>query len=511
MSITTTLLQRTTLFSLVSASILITGCASILNKDNHTLMLYSEPSGATVHVNGNQKGTTPFTYVYTPDDGEEVTMEFRLTGYRATTLTVKPGTNSTVLFADAMLLGIPYIVDRKSPNLYTMPAKEYKVQMYKEVKEELSRFVVPIAGVDISLGTKPDLGKFSGKKITMDKDGVFKDLNYPETFTAAITSGLKDSWMETRTVRLGTTKGDEAVQRSKIYMRPEIKKVTADLKGRKENCNGEVTMEIDWKFLSGTAKDSLLFSQATNNSYTVSSANVRDVLTNAMTHFARLLLEDPTLHERIGKAYGTGLLLSKGKEMTITRPQPIAFEGRKNMFGALVKAVVTIQTENGHGSGFLVSNDGYLITNEHVVNGESQVKVKFEQGFTLDGQVLKSNKDFDLALIKVSATDLPALTIGDDKELSLGEEIYAIGTPLDASLGQSLTRGILSGRREIEGFQFLQTDVSINPGNSGGPLVDENGKVVGVATMKISGKGLEGLGFGVPISKALEMLNLTIQ
>ncbi len=502
--------STSTAFS-IAAALLFSGCASILNKGDHSVTLYSDPAGATVHVNGNQKGTTPFTYDYSPEDGEEVTIELRLTGYRATTLTIRPSMNGGVLFADAMLLGIPYMVDRKSADLYDLPVKEYRVQMYKEVKEDLSHYVVPIAGMDITLGARPDLGKFGGRKITMDKDGIFKDLNYADPLTSAITSGLKGSWMETRAVRLGTTKGDEAVQRSKIYMRPELKKVRADLKGKKDNCHGQMELAVDWKFLSGTAKDSILFTHSTNTIYYVSSSNVRDLVTNAMTHAARLLLEDPELHDRIAAAYGAGLVLSKGKEMTLAKPAPIAFEGRKDMFTALVKAVVTIQTENGHGSGFLVTNDGYMITNEHVVKGESQVKVKFEQGFTLDGQILKTNKDFDLALIKVSATDLPALSIGDDQALSLGEEIYAIGTPLDASLGQSLTRGILSGRREIEGFHFLQTDVSINPGNSGGPLVDENGKVVGVATMKISGKGLEGLGFGVPISKALEMLNLTIQ
>jgi S1-C subfamily serine protease len=122
--------------------------------------------------------------------------------------------------------------------------------------------------------------------------------------------------------------------------------------------------------------------------------------------------------------------------------------------------------------------------------------------------VVKVNRDFDLCLLKVQASDIAAMAIGDDKTLLLGEELYAIGTPLGLELGQSVSRGIMSGRREIEGRQYLQTDVSINPGNSGGPLIDENGQVVGVATLKISGKGLEGLGFGVPISVALEMLNV---
>ena len=122
--------------------------------------------------------------------------------------------------------------------------------------------------------------------------------------------------------------------------------------------------------------------------------------------------------------------------------------------------------------------------------------------------MVKVNKDFDVALVKVAGNDLPALSIGDDEAVQLGEELFAIGTPLDEQLGQSVTRGIMSGRREIEGRKYLQTDVSINPGNSGGPLIDGDGKVVGIATMKVKATGVEGIGFGVPISTALEMLNI---
>jgi S1-C subfamily serine protease len=260
--------------------------------------------------------------------------------------------------------------------------------------------------------------------------------------------------------------------------------------------------------MSALGKDSILVSIPQRTTYYANGDRPADVVNAAITHAARLFAEEEGLQERLGTHYGTSIALSKGGEVVLSTPPPIAFNSRREMIPALVKAVVTIQTDAGHGSGFMVSSDGYLITNEHVVGKESIVRVKFEQGFTLDAQVMKVNKDFDLALVKVQATDLPALTIGDDSILMLGEELFAIGTPLDATLGQSVSRGVLSGRRELDGRSYLQTDVSINPGNSGGPFIDVDGKVVGVATMKISGKGLEGLGFGVPISVALEMLNI---
>jgi S1-C subfamily serine protease len=491
-------------------ALLLAGCAGILNKGNHSMVISSEPSGATLYLNGSARGTTPYTYVYALEEGEDLQFEVRMTGYLPTTLSVRPGRSEGVLFADAMLLGIPYIVDSRSPDLYKLPVKEVVLHLYKEQREDLARYAVPVTELQLDLGDKPVYGTYQKKPITL-KDATFRDLKYVETLTSSLTGGFKNTWMDARTVRVGTSRGDEAIQRAKFFLRPVLRSVRGDLTGQTNRCNGTVDLVIDWNFMSSTARDSMLFSTTTRTTYRAYHASHSAVLSEAVTHAARLLTEDLELHKRLGAAYGAGLVLSKGSSIMLNQPKPIAFQGRKDMISALVKAVVTIQTERGHGSGFLVTNDGYLITNEHVVRDENRVRVKFEQGFTMDAEVLKVNKDHDLALLKVNATDLPALLIGNDSELLLGEEIFAIGTPLDATLGQSVTRGVLSGRRELDGFQFLQTDVSINPGNSGGPLLDETGKVVGVATMKISGKGFEGLGFGIPISKALEMLNVTFQ
>jgi hypothetical protein len=497
------------LLSVLLAMLFAPGCASILNKGNDQVVFSSEPSGATVRVNGFEKGTTPFTYNYRPDDGREVIFEFHTPGHRTTTVTMRPGMQKSVIFADAMLLGIPWLVDHNSPNLYTMPAREYQVRLYKEMRDDLPRVVVPLAGVITQLGERPDLGTLQRKRITL-KDPIFRELGYADPLGSAMVTGLKDSWMTTRLVRSGTTKGDEAIRSAKVYLRPVISQVKADLMGKISNCSGTMDLAIDWRFHS-SHNDSLLFSTVTNTRYMVSAARGHEVLNDAVTHAARVLLEDETLNERLAGVRSAGMAMAKGGQIQLKKPLPVQFAGRKDMMSALVKAVVTIQTEKGHGSGFVITNDGHVITNEHVVGRDGQVKVKFEQGFTLTGEVLKTNKDHDLALIKVDAADLPALAIGNDAELMLGEEIFAIGTPLDAALGQSVSRGILSGRRDLDGLQFLQTDVSINPGNSGGPLIDENGTVVGVATMKISGQGMEGLGFGVPISRALEMLNITMK
>ncbi len=489
----------------------LSGCASIINaKGTQSLTINSAPSAAVVYMNGNEKGTTPYVYTYAPDDGEEVLFELRLPGHQSATMNLRPERNNAVLFADAMLLHIPYLADKNAPRLYYLPANEITVDLYKEQGEVAMRHMLPIVGFTSELVNRSDLGKVYNKAVKLDKESPFRDLSQPELLGSSVANGLRNSWLDARVVRQGTTKGDEAVQKAKMYLRPAIRSFKAELQGERNKCYGPVVLEMDWNILSALAIDSTLVSVPQRTTYHAKGERPIDVVNLAITHAARLFVEEEGLQERLMGHYGSSIALSKGGEVSIAVPDPILFNSRREMIPALVKAVVTIQTDGGHGSGFMVSSDGYLITNEHVVGNESMVRVRFEQGFNLDAQVVKVNKDFDLALLKVQANELPALTIGDDSILMLGEELFAIGTPLDATLGQSVSRGVLSGRRELDGRNYLQTDVSINPGNSGGPFIDVDGKVVGVATMKISGKGLEGLGFGVPISVALEMLNINM-
>jgi len=488
--------------------LLFSGCAGLTKSGQTTTVITTEPPSAIVRVNGAERGTTPFTYTYDPADGDKVLFDLELAGYDKTAITMRPKRNNTLLFMDAMLLQIPYIVDHKSTKMYTLPLPEYKLQLFKEVDKDAERVIVPVTGADVVTFDK-SIGTLNSKPILTATDQIAQDLKEPDLLASAMVAGLRETWVDARSVRKGTTKGDETIQKAKLYLRPKVQVVAATLTGSRKVSSGTVEIEVDWQFFSSVRKDSLLFSKTTHTIYLAMEENSRDLLGQALRQAARWLSEDPTLKELIGTNMTNVIMANKGDEMRLKAPLPIPFEGRKDMLAALVKAVVTISTDKGHGSGFLISNDGYLVTNAHVVENETSPKVKFEQGFTLDAQVVKLNKDIDLALLKVPATDLPALKIGKDAELMLGEEIFAIGTPLDASLGQSVSRGVLSGKREIEGRTFLQTDVTINPGNSGGPFIDETGAVVGMATMKISGKGLEGLGFGVPISVILEMLNIT--
>lgn len=489
------------------AGVLLSGCASMLNSGKQSLQVESTPSGATVYENGAEVGLTPYVYTYDKGSGDKVSLELRKDGMDPVAFEVKPTVKNSVMLVDALLLGIPYIVDGSSNKLYTFPVPTMSKNLYKAMPKDRQQLDLPITVLENSLGSKANVGKLGAHQLTVDSKEL-GDLRYPESATSAILRGMNNTYLVGHSVRLGTQKGDEDARSAKLVLRPLLKKVDMQLSENDGNAYGNVHLEFDWRFYSGIDKDSLLFTISKATNWPVYGARTRDVFSDAVQDAARQLVDEADLYDRISSTYSAGLVRSKGENLKLATPAPIVFAERRNMIPSLVKGVVTVEVKDGHGSGFLITQDGYILTNAHVVGNDALVKVRFEQGFTLDGQVVKVNKDFDVALVKVAGNDLPALTIGVDAAVQLGEELFAIGTPLDEQLGQSVTRGIMSGRREIEGRKYLQTDVSINPGNSGGPLIDSDGHVVGIATLKVKATGVEGIGFGVPISTALEMLNI---
>ncbi len=165
--------------------------------------------------------------------------------------------------------------------------------------------------------------------------------------------------------------------------------------------------------------------------------------------------------------------------------------------------------ESGAGSGVIISADGYIITNNHVIEGASKITVRLTTGTEYEAKLIGTDSQSDIAVLKVEATDLPYATIGDSSKLAVGEEVLAIGNPL-GSLGGSVTNGIISALdREItidgQKMQLLQTNAAINPGNSGGGLFNMSGELIAIVNAKSYGDAIEGLGFAIPINYAHEV------
>jgi S1-C subfamily serine protease len=183
----------------------------------------------------------------------------------------------------------------------------------------------------------------------------------------------------------------------------------------------------------------------------------------------------------------------------------------KNEYGGLsklVESVVTIQTDISQGTGFIISEDGYLLTNYHVIEGFDDVNIIFSNGFSFIAKVIRVSEDRDLALLKIDGKGFKPLILVNSDSLDLGEDVVAIGTPADINYSQTITKGIVSGNRLLEGKKYIQTDVSISPGNSGGPLVNSKGEVVGVITAKVVGEGIEGIGFAIPTNDVFSELKI---
>jgi serine protease Do len=186
---------------------------------------------------------------------------------------------------------------------------------------------------------------------------------------------------------------------------------------------------------------------------------------------------------------------------------------------ALVKqigeAVVQVRTPEGLGSGFFINADGYLITNFHVIEGETEISVEvyhqrngqLQRDTYKQVRIVAINKFHDLALLHIEDKNAPTfkyVALGNSDALNVGDAVFAIGSPL--GLERTVTSGILSTKtRELEGELYLQTSTQINPGNSGGPLFNLTGEVVGVTNMKITSG--EGLGFAIPVELVKNFLD----
>jgi serine protease Do len=178
-----------------------------------------------------------------------------------------------------------------------------------------------------------------------------------------------------------------------------------------------------------------------------------------------------------------------------------------NIFGQ------SVQTASA-GSGFIITTDGYIVTNHHVIADANSVKVTLYNGDSYNATIVGSDEDYDIAVLKINATGLQAVTLGDSDTLNVGDHVLAIGNPL-GELTFSMTGGMVSCVNRainVDGtpFNMIQTDTSINPGNSGGPLLNSYGEVIGIVSAKYSSDGssesVEGLGFAIPINDVAAMI-----
>ena len=210
-------------------------------------------------------------------------------------------------------------------------------------------------------------------------------------------------------------------------------------------------------------------------------------------------------------------------EITATR-QNTAMEGLPdslrqffgNQFGGMLPPrSMGPQVEHGIGSGVVITKDGYILTNNHVVDGAKEVKVTLTDGRDFTAKVIGRDPKTDIAVVKIDADNLPIVSLADSSKVKVGDVVLAVGNPF--GVGQTVTEGIVSamnrGNMGIEDYEdFIQTDAAINPGNSGGALVDIDGRLIGINTAILSDSGgSQGVGFAVPSDLARTVMESLVK
>jgi serine protease Do len=174
-----------------------------------------------------------------------------------------------------------------------------------------------------------------------------------------------------------------------------------------------------------------------------------------------------------------------------------------------------VPRQQGIGSGVITTKDGYILTNNHVVDGADEVKVTLQDGREFNAKVIGRDPKTDIAVIKVDAKDLPALPMADSEKVEVGDVVLAVGNPF--GIGQTVTTGIVSATGRAGGIgldyeDFIQTDAAINPGNSGGALVDVEGRLIGINTAILSRSGgNQGIGFAIPVNLARDVMDKLVK
>jgi len=271
---------------------------------------------------------------------------------------------------------------------------------------------------------------------------------------------------------------------------------------------GDSSMKIDWQIYSPIKKQIVARASTSGTAHLDNSiqggyqrllveafaSNVRDLAQNASF---RTALTGP-------KALTAGFVMP-GQQSKISLSGSLKAPARR--IEDAVGSVVMLANGIGTGSGVLISDDGYVLTNAHVVGDEKTLRVRWSDKIETLGEVIRVAKDRDVALVKTNPRERTPLAIKRGA-VSPGQRVYAIGTPLDKAFQSSVSSGVVSGNRIIDGLRYIQSDTPVTHGSSGGALLDEKGSVIGLTDLGIEKDGPTGINLFIPIGDAMDFLSL---
>lgn len=275
--------------------------------------------------------------------------------------------------------------------------------------------------------------------------------------------------------------------------------------GATESDNDLAVCRVESKFsVLSISGDTLYSKNIIQKSTVMQQSNPMMALADALERALLKILDDPALFESFANDEKARKEESTLDHIVINSPSSVS-----SGIADFLQSTVTVMSKDAYGSGCVISNDGYIVSNFHVVGNEKEVEVVLYLGDTIKAEVIRINRDFDLALLKANMSNIKAFSLKQTQQVKLADKVYVVGTPADLSLGQSVSSGIISAKRNLFGKDYYQTDARVNRGNSGGALVNQNGELIGIVSSKISGLGVEGIGFAIPVKYIEDNLRVT--
>jgi len=275
--------------------------------------------------------------------------------------------------------------------------------------------------------------------------------------------------------------------------------------------SGEMSVTVEWSVFNTLTKN-IVLNETITGYYKLEKPEKEGITTvfeNAFAISSENFAKSNKLRNlAVGKKIVAASDNNSKKEIKITQGK----SQKEFNINNLRSNIVTIRIGQGHGSGFFIGNNGYLLTNAHVVGDSKSVQIITSSGMEIEGQVIRKSKSRDVSLIKVPLKIANSLYLKFEIP-DIASDVYAAGTPINEALKTTVTKGIISNIRvdNTSGLKFIQSDASISPGNSGGPLFDKLGNVIGISVAKYNTSSAEGLGLFIPLKDAFSSIKLSIK
>ena len=508
----------------IAAAITLSSCVSILSSKTQDLKIETNNSKSSVTIDGEKvgNGSTVDTRITRNLKGKQIKVE--TPDCKTTYYAVLPKSVNPLACVSCLFLYYPYMVDMMNSKTYVYPKEcNAPAGKKKQVKQKTDKYI----GIDdVKFDIKDKDFKFipipysnylakidqaeSNDKKTKNITTAKNDIKIDNTiFSAQLSKVLKKyGYIDT----VNQIFKDEA---NSLELKANVKTLTFYVVGFAPNVSVNNTFysanfyicksDIEWSLMNTYGEVLKSVTVRSQSGEFVSDDKIEEIVGDMIENSLDQVLSNGNITPltKVETKAETKLALS-----TVTKPTSILTAAND-----VQAATVIVKTDKGHGSGFAISNDGYIVTNYHVIASEDPTKPKeltiiLNDGSKQKATVIKVNKDRDIALLKIDQKFEKCFEIPTQKSFTALEEVYAMGAPKSIELGQTASKGIISSERNINNVSLIQTNISINGGNSGGPMFSSTGKLYGVITSKLFGIGVEGVAFAIPAYKIKDYLNI---